>query len=358
MPHSWILENVPLAPYTTLGIGGPARFLAQATDERHVVEALDFAGSRRLPLFILGGGSNILISDSGFQGLVLHIALRGIRHHGSGESGIFTAAAGEDWDSVVRMAVERNWAGIECLSGIPGTVGGTPVQNVGAYGEEVSEVIVGVRVLDREKRSISELGNSQCGFTYRTSIFNTTERNRYIVLSVTYALRVNGKPRIDYSDLQRHFAGQSRVPSLADVREAVRSIRASKAMLLLPGDPDCRSAGSFFKNPIVTEADYLEIQDTARRCELVSRDQAVPRYRAPGGKVKLAAAWLIERSGFSKGYGRGRAGLSTKHTLALVNRGGATAEDLLDLAREIQTGVKRTFGVDLVPEPVFVGFDS
>src|SRR5688572_9445534 len=174
MPHSWILENAPLAPYTTLGIGGPARYLAQATDESHVVEALNFADSRAVPLFILGGGSNILISDSGFRGLVLHIALRGIRHHGSGESGTFTAAAGEDWDPVVRMAVERNWAGIECLSGIPGTVGGTPVQNVGAYGAEVSEVIVGVRVLDREKRSISELANAQCGFTYRTSIFNTT----------------------------------------------------------------------------------------------------------------------------------------------------------------------------------------
>jgi UDP-N-acetylmuramate dehydrogenase len=222
----------------------------------------------------------------------------------------------------------------------------------------VSEVIVGVRVLERDKRSISELDAAQCGFTYRTSIFNTTQRNRYIVLSVTYALRVNGTPRIAYADLQRHFAGKPGVPSLAEVRDAVRSIRASKAMLLLPGDPDCRSAGSFFKNPIVSEADYLEIQETARRRDLVSPGQAVPRYGAPDSKVKLPAAWLIERSGFSKGYGRGKAGLSTKHTLALVNRGGATAENMLDLAREIQDGVKSTFGVDLVPEPVFVGFDS
>src|SRR5262249_22580917 len=171
------------------------------------------------------------------------------------------------------------------------------------------------------------------------------------------ALRVNGKPRIDYSDLRRYFAGKSGDPSLADVRDAVRSIRASKAMLLLPGDPDCRSAGSFFKNPIVSEAAYVAIQETARRRSFLSLSQALPRYPAPDGNVKLAAAWLIEKSGFSKGYGRARVGLSSKHTLALVNRGGATAEDVLNLAREIQTGVSSVFGVDLVPEPVFVGFD-
>jgi UDP-N-acetylmuramate dehydrogenase len=354
---SWIFENVPLAPFTTLGIGGPARFLAEATEENRVLEALDFAANRGIPVFILGGGSNTLIADSGFPGLVLRVALYGIRHHGSGQSGIFTAAAGEDWDPVVRMAVERNWAGIECLSGIPGTVGGTPVQNVGAYGEEVSEVIVSVRLLDREKRSILELGNAQCGFTYRTSLFNTTMRDRYIVLSVTYALRVNGKPRIDYSDLQRYFAGTPGDTSLTAVREAVLSIRAGKAMLLIPGDPDSRSAGSFFKNPIVSEAAYLEIQEAARRGGFLSPAQTLPRYKAPVGNVKVPAAWLIERSGFPKGYARGRVGLSSKHTLALVNRGGATAKDVLNLAREIQTGVKRTFGVDLVPEPVFVGFD-
>jgi UDP-N-acetylmuramate dehydrogenase len=354
---SWILENVPLAPFTTLGIGGPARFLVQATEEDRVLEALDFADNRGIPVFILGGGSNTLIADSGFPGLVLRVALYGIRHHDSGQNGVFTAAAGEDWDPVVRMAVERNWAGIECLSGIPGTVGGTPVQNVGAYGEEVSEVIVNVRVLDREKRSISELSNAQCGFTYRTSIFNTTMRDRYIVLSVTYALRVNGKTQIEYSDLQRYFAGRPGNPSLAEVREAVLDIRASKAMLLISGDSDSRSAGSFFKNPIVSEAAYLEIQETARRSGFLSDAEALPRYKAPNG-VKVPAAWLIERSGFPKGYRRGRVGLSSKHTLALVNRGGGTAEDVLNLAREIQTGVRTTFGVDLIPEPVFVGFES
>jgi UDP-N-acetylmuramate dehydrogenase len=255
-----------------------------------------------------------------------------------------------DWDPLVGLCVERNLAGVECLSGIPGSVGGTPVQNVGAYGQEVSEGLVSVRAYDRFKDSVVELSREQCEFTYRSSVFNTSAKDRYIVLQVTYSLSTNGSPSLRYPDVQREFEGHTSPPTLTEVRAAVRRIRARKAMLLVDGDPDCRSAGSFFKNPIITEKEYLELQGRA--------GSNVPRYPASGGKVKTAAAWLIEQAGFSKGYSLGPAGLSTKHTLALVNKGDARAEDILRLAREIRLRVRDKFGIELFPEPVFVGFDS
>jgi UDP-N-acetylmuramate dehydrogenase len=344
-----IHENVALAPLTTLGIGGPARFFAEARDEQSASAALAFAAERALPLFVLGGGSNVLVADEGFPGLVLHICIRGVSEKKAEDKVIFTLGAGEEWDCFVRAAVERGLGGVECLSGIPGTVGGTPIQNVGAYGQEVSETIAAVRVCDRAARQILTLSNAECGFSYRHSTFLSSARDRYIVLSVTYALPVDGRPQVSYPDVQKHFAS-STPPTLRAVREAVRAIRASKAMLLVPGDPDCRSAGSFFKNPVIREEQYAALN---------ARSPApVPRYpvRNGAGLVKVPAAWLIERAGFHKGYGPGPVGLSSKHTLALVNRGGATARDVLALMREIRDAVHERFGILLAPEPQFVGF--
>lgn len=347
-----IQEDVLLAPLTTLGIGGPARLFVEARDEATALGALAFAEKKGLRGFVLGGGSNILVADEGFSGLVVRMAIRGVSEQVAGDKVILTAGAGEDWDCLVNSAVERGLGGVECLSGVPGTVGGTPIQNVGAYGQEVSETIVSVRACDRATRRIVELSNAECGFSYRHSIFLTSARDRYIVLSVTYALPVDARPAVNYADVRKYFAGSATLPTLRAVREAVRAIRASKAMLLVPGDPDCRSAGSFFKNPIVSEQEYRKISARA--------PAPVPRYpvRNGAGRVKLPAAWLIERAGFHKGYGRGPVGLSTKHTLALVNRGGATARDVLELMREIQNGVQARLGVRLAPEPQFVGFPA
>jgi UDP-N-acetylmuramate dehydrogenase len=348
-------EHVPLAPFTTLGIGGPARHFAEAETESHVVEALDFARKRLLPVFVLGGGSNILVSDAGFKGLVLRIALRGIRRKGDD---LVVACAGEEWDYFVRWCVERNLAGIECLSGIPGSVGGTPVQNVGAYGQEVGEIITMVRAWDRARQQALELTAQDCGFAYRSSVFNAAGRNRYIVLSVTFALRPGAAPRTTYPDLIRHFADRPNPPGLVDMREAVLEIRRSKSMVIRPEDPNAKSAGSFFKNPFVPEQLAMRAEEAARARGSLQRSEIMPRYPMKDGSVKLSAAWLIERAGFSRGYGTGRVGLSSRHTLALVNRGGATAEELLGLMHKIQDEVRAIFGVILEPEPVFVGFEN
>jgi UDP-N-acetylmuramate dehydrogenase len=337
-------EHVPLAPYTTFCIGGPARFFADATSEAEILEAVDFARTRNLPLFILGGGSNLLVSDAGFSGLVLHIAIRGIAE----DAGLFRVSAGEGWDHFVSLAVTRNYAGIECLAGIPGTVGGTPVQNVGAYGQEVSETIAAVRVIDLTRLEIEELSPAACGFSYRRSIFNSTERGRYIVTRVDYALKRDHPPRLSYADLKRAFPGPD-PPSLFEVSAAVREIRRQKGMLIVPDDPDCRSAGSFFKNPIVTSAHYSRI--TADFAD------SVPHYAASDGYIKLPAAWLVEQAGFPKGYILGPAGISSRHTLALINRGEARAADILALRDRVVAAVQSKFGIHLEPEPVFLGLE-
>ena len=344
-----VQENLPLSPWTTFGVGGPARYFLDARSEAEVIDGLDFAATRKLPVFILGGGSNLLVSDRGFQGLVLRVGIEGTIW----ENDQLRAAAGQDWDAVVAACVDRDMGGVECLSGIPGLVGGTPVQNVGAYGQEVADVLTAVRVLDRQTGTLAELSRAQCGFEYRTSIFNTSQRDRYIVLSVGYALRKGAPPQVKYPDLLKRFEGRAEPPSLTEVRQVVREIRRAKGMLIdvsTGGDPDCRSAGSFFKNPIVTEAEYLRIQNEAQ--------EPVPRYPAGTGKVKTSAAWLIERAGFKKGFAIGPAAVSAKHTLALTNRGGAQAADIVRLAREIRRGVEVTFGLRLAPEPVFVGFEE
>jgi UDP-N-acetylmuramate dehydrogenase len=343
------LSDILLAPYTTFKIGGPARWFAEAASEADIVEGVKFARERELPLFVLGGGSNLLVSDAGFGGLVLRIALRGISQFYESDRLIFKVAAGEGWDDFVGHAVAVDCAGVECLAGIPGTVGGTPVQNVGAYGQEVSQTIVGVRALDLRSNEFVEIDALACGFAYRQSLFNTSQKGRYIVTRVDYSLHSGGSPTLNYADLKRHFAGRDSVPSLAEVAKAVRQIRRSKGMFLVAGDPDCASAGSFFKNPVV---DWDKLAAIAAA---VPPGTVLPQYPAGEGKVKLAAAWLLEQAGFEKGYGSGRAGLSSRHTLALINRGGASAEDVLRLSGEIVAGVEAKFGVKLEREPVVLG---
>jgi UDP-N-acetylmuramate dehydrogenase len=345
-------ENIPLAPLTTFQVGGPARDFVDAHSDHEVSEAVAYAAARKLPLFVLGGGSNLLVSDNGWPGLVLKVSVAGVEFEGDRQKMVFHAGAGESWDDLVALAVSKNCGGIECLSGIPGAVGGTPVQNVGAYGQEVSETITRVRALEIATGQAVELTNADCEFSYRSSIFNTTRRGQYIVLEVSYLLHRDGDPRIEYADLKKFFAS-SENPTLQQVRDAVRSIRQSKAMLLVSGDEDCRSAGSFFKNPIVSAAEADRVQALA---EKLTPGKTLPRYPAADGLVKLAAAWLVEQSGFSKGYSLGPVGISGKHTLAIVNRGGATAKDILALKDEIEKKVFDVWGLTLQPEPVFVGF--
>ncbi len=358
-----IQENIPLAPLTTLQVGGVARYFAELKREDDVREAVQFAKTRSLPLFVLGGGSNLVIADVGWPGLVLRIALGGIAsppaNDASGNAVLFNVGAGVNWDDFVAQTVAQNCAGIECLSGIPGSVGGTPVQNVGAYGQEVADTIESVRALDlrnldsREDR-IVVLPKPACGFRYRASVFNGTERDRYIILRVNYRLKRGGTPNLKYADLQKRFAENSRkgkTPSLAEIRAAVREIRRSKGMLIVPGDADCRSAGSFFKNPVLGEAQF---KDLAARAALRGLD--VPTYPALEAQHKVSAAWLVEHSGFSKGYVAGAAGISNKHALALINRGDAKASDIVGLKDNIQHGVQEAWGILLESEPVFVGF--
>lgn len=345
-----IQENVALAPYTTLQVGGPARFFIEARTEEQIGDALLFARERSLEVFVLGGGSNLLVADAGWPGVVLRIAIEGKTTYLKAGKQVFVAGAGEDWDKLVSFSVSQNCAGIECMSGIPGTVGGTPVQNVGAYGQEVKDTITTVRVLDTITLELRDMAACDCGFAYRTSIFNSSEKGRFIVTQVSFALTPGGSPKIEYADLKRYF-GERSAPTLREVRDAVRSIRSTKGMLIRADDSDSRSAGSFFKNPIVPQTEYERIGAL-----LICKDQKPPSFPAPAGSVKISAAWLVERSGFQRGYTDGRVGISRKHSLAIVNRGGATADDVVRLKNKVQEGVFQTFGVLLQPEPVFVGF--
>jgi len=349
-----IQENIPLAPLTTLQVGGAARYFAQAQREDDVREAVEFAKTRQFPLFVLGGGSNLVIADSGWPGLVLQIAIGGLTSESSRDAVLFSVGAGQHWDDFVEHAVTQNCAGIECLSGIPGSVGGTPVQNVGAYGQEVADTIESVRVLDTKDNRIAVLPKPACGFRYRSSIFNRDghggERGRYIILKVNYRLKRGGAPSLKYADLQKHFA-DTKAPTLAAVRDAVRQIRRSKGMLIVPGDEDCRSAGSFFKNPVLSET---QLQDLAQRAQ--SKGLEIPHYPALDALHKVSAAWLVEHSGFARGFRLGPAGISNKHALALINTGDATAADILRLKEAIQQAVEQAWGVLLEPEPVLVGF--
>src|SRR5438445_9005187 len=322
-----VSENVPLADHCTMGVGGPARYFVEARDEAAVLAAFAWARAGGLVLRVLGGGSNLLVADEGVDGLVVKIALRGTETREVAGAVELTAAAGEPWDDLVCRSVERGWAGLECLSGIPGLVGATPIQNVGAYGQEVGETLVSVRAIDTRTGRAVTLSHAECRFTYRDSLFKSGEPGRFIVLGVTLRLRGNGEPTVRYDEVKRDVDARGlRRPSLGDVRASVLAIRRSKSMVIDAGDENARSCGSFFTNPIVSRAD-------ADRVQALAGEPAMPRYPQPDGSVKLAAAWLIERAGFRKGERAGAVGLSTRHALAVVAHAGALASDVLAFAR-------------------------
>jgi UDP-N-acetylmuramate dehydrogenase len=336
-----------LADFTTLRLGGPAGRLVEASDEAEIVAAVQAADEGGTPLLILAGGSNLVVADAGFPGTVLRIASRGIAEDGDR----IVVAAGEPWDPFVARCVVAGRAGIECLSGIPGSVGATPIQNVGAYGQEVADTIVSVRAYDRAHARVDEMPAADCGFRYRSSVFKRTP-GRWVVLAVTYHL--SGQPAsqpIRYAELARALGvAEGETAPLADVRSAVLALRRRKGMVLEPGDPDTVSAGSFFTNPVLDPAAFTALE--AR----LDDGAKPPRFPQPDGTVKTSAAWLIERAGFGRGYGDpATVAISGKHTLALTNRGAGTTEQLVALAREIADGVRERFGVELEPEPVFVG---
>ncbi len=337
-----------LAGLTTLGVGGPARWYARAESVHEVREADAWAREQGMPLTVLGGGSNVLIADEGFAGLVMRVCSLGISHSSDGADVLVKAAAGESWDDVVAWAVAHELAGIECLSGIPGTVGGTPIQNVGAYGQEVSRAIESVVVFDRTTRTTMPLAPEACEFGYRTSRFKTRDVGRFVICEVTFRLR-RGVPTISYPDLIRYFGERGmRMPTLADVRNAVLTVRRSKGMVIDVTDVDTRSVGSFFTNPVVAEDAVDEIERQVH--------QRPPAYAAGPGLMKVPAAWLLEHAGFRRGYGKGSVGLSSKHPLAIINRGGASARAIVGFAAAIKRSVADKFGVSLVPEAAFIGF--
>jgi UDP-N-acetylmuramate dehydrogenase len=335
-----------------LGVGGPARYFVEVHDEAGLLDAVAWAQHRGLPVRVLGGGSNLVVADEGVDALVARIALRGVASREAPGAVELTAAAGEPWDDLVRVTVERGWAGLECLSGIPGLVGATPIQNVGAYGQEVSDTVTAVRVLDTRGGRILTLGARECGFAYRDSRFRSVEPGRWVVLTVTYRLRPDGAPTVRYADVVQHLAARNPAsPSLADVRESVLAVRRAKSMVLDPHDDNRRSCGSFFMNPIVSAAECA-------RVEALARDPGMPRWREPDGRVKLSAAWLIERAGFRRGEVDGAVGLSSRHTLAVVAHEGARARDVVAFAGKLRARVLERFGVRLTPEPVFWGLPA
>jgi len=332
-----------------MGLGGPARYFVHARDEAAVAAALAWARARSLPLQALGSGSNIVVADEGVPALVVKIDLRGISAREVGGAVELTAGAGEPWDDLVRASVERGWAGLECLSGIPGLVGATPIQNVGAYGQDVSATVTVVRALDTHDGSIQTLSNRDCGFAYRDSRFRSGEPGRFLVLAVTYRLAPGGTPTIRYADVIEHLGSRGVASAtLADVRESVIAIRRSKSMVLDANDPNRRSCGSFFTNPIVSAA-------AADRAAAGEPGSTMPRWPEHDGRVKLSAAWLIEHAGFARGHDAGPVGLSTRHALAIVARDGARASDVVAFARRLQMAVEERFGVRLEVEPVFWG---
>ena len=338
-------ERVALAPYTTLGVGGPARWFVEATDEATLREALAWSRARSVALRMLGGGSNVVVADAGIEALVVRVGLRGVTTREAGRVVDITAAAGEPWDDLVALAVARGWAGLECLSGIPGLVGATPLQNVGAYGQEVSDTGVAVRALDTTTGDAVTLSPAECGFAYRDSAFKSREPGRYVVLAVTYRLQPGAAPTLGYADVERAVAARGlTAPTLADVRASVLAIRRTKSMVLDPGDPNRRSCGSFFTNPIVAAADADQVAQRAG-------EATMPRWPQADGGVKLSAAWLIERAGFRRGQREGAVGLSTAHALAIVAHDGARAADVLGFARRLQASVAERFGVRLALEP-------
>ena len=350
-----VTTHAPLAPLTTLRLGGPADRLVTVDGEDDLVDAVREADAARERLLLLAGGSNLVIADEGFPGLVVRVATRGVRSAADGDRVRMTVQAGEEWDAVVAEAVAEGLQGVECLSGIPGSTGATPIQNVGAYGQDVSATVTEVRVLDRRTGAVEDLPPEACGFAYRSSAFKGSET--HAVLAVTFALPrspTRTAEPVRYAELARALdVPIGATAPLEDVREAVLRLRRAKGMVIDPADPDSVSAGSFFTNPILPATDFAALE--RRAAERLGDAAPPPRFPEPDGRVKTSAAWLIERAGFTRGYGDGRIGISAKHTLALVNRGGGTAAELVALAREIAGGVRDAFGVALAPEPTLVG---
>ncbi len=342
---------VPLAPFTTLGVGGAAARFTRATTEAELLRALAWADEAGQRVRLIGGGSNLVVADEGVDGLVVAAALTGLEISEGASGARIVAGAGESWDDVVRRSVERGLAGIEALSGIPGLAGATPIQNVGAYGQDVSQSITEVRVIDRTSGTVETLAADACGFAYRDSRLKSAEPDRFFVVSVTFEL-ARRAPVIRYAELAHDLASRGiDAPDVAEVRRSVIALRRKKSMVIDPGDTNRRSCGSFFVNPVVDAGTADSVRERASGAD-------VPRWDEPDGRVKLSAGWLIERAGFPRGLRDGNAGLSSKHALAIVAHDGATARDVVRLARRVRAGVEDRFGVRLIPEPVFWGFDA
>jgi UDP-N-acetylmuramate dehydrogenase len=348
-----IIENRPLKALTTFDAGGPARYFAAVSCDEDVVSALGFAKAKGVPFFVLGGGSNLLISDAGFPGLVIHNRIKGIESAFDEDSVIVSAGAGEEWPAFVDLCVGKNWQGIECLAGIPGTTGASPAQNIGAYGQDVSEIIVGVEAIDSDSGMSVLFSNKQCGFVYRGSIFNSTASGKYVITGVDFRLAVNGAPKLSYRELKDRLDQDSAV-TLSKVRNTVIDIRAGKGLLSGEGNDSFKCAGSFFKNPVVPAERFGDIQESVMRaggCD----EWAWPLENS---RVKLSAACLIQSAGYGRGYTSGNVGISPLHSLILINRGGAAAEEIVGLATDIKQKVAEKFGVILEPEVRLVGFPS
>ncbi|HET9102563.1 MAG TPA: UDP-N-acetylmuramate dehydrogenase [Solirubrobacteraceae bacterium] len=346
-------RGVPLAGLTTIGLGGPATRLIEATADDQIIEAVAGADAAGEPLLLIAGGSNLVVADAGFDGTVIRILSRGVAAREVGGRVRMTVAAGEPWDELVQGSAHDGLAGIECLAGIPGSTGATPIQNVGAYGQQVASTVVAVRAYDRRAGCVVQLAAADCGFGYRTSRFRSDAR--FVVLEVTYELERSVRARpLRYPELARALGvGPGERPPLAEVREAVLALRATKGMVLSAHDPDSVSAGSFFLNPILPADAFAALERRVK--DRLGEAVSPPAWPERDGATKTSAAWLIERAGFPRGYGEGRVGISTKHTLALVNRGGASTAELLALAREIRRGVSDAFAVTLEPEPTLIG---
>jgi UDP-N-acetylmuramate dehydrogenase len=340
-----VKSDVALADWCTLSVGGPARWFREARSETDAIDALRWAAERDAPVLVLGGGSNLVIADGGFPGLVLKIAIDGVSAVELGPNVRFAVGSGEEWDPFVARTVADNCAGLECLSGIPGLAGGTPVQNVGAYGQDVAATIRSVRAIDREAQRVVTLATAECGFGYRTSRFKHADAGRFIVTGVEFVLARDGAPNITYADVIKYFDGAATPPALQAVREAILEIRSRKGMVIKEGNPANRSCGSFFVNPVISRNHFARIGDA-------------PHYPAGEDRVKVPAAWLIEQAGFRKGHTAGPVGISPFQAQGLMNRGGATAGDVVGLAVDIKRAVWDRFGIALVPEPVFVGFEN
>ncbi|HYE22773.1 MAG TPA: UDP-N-acetylmuramate dehydrogenase [Verrucomicrobiae bacterium] len=335
-----------LAPLTTFGVGGVARYFVEVFSEHTLSQAVDFAKQNRAPIFLLGGGSNILVSDAGFNGMVIQNKIKGSKI--DARLGLVVSSAGEDWDRLVENCITQKLAGVECLSGIPGSVGGAVVQNIGAYGQTFGNVVARVRVFDTRTKKFKELDRSQCGFEYRNSLFKQNI-GRFIIISVMFKLKPGGAPNTSYQDLKEIFG--DRVPSLSEVRDSVLEIRAGKGMVINPKYESYKSAGSFFRNPVIDQNLFDRI-----RPELEQGSPSKPWFwPAEHNKIKISAAYLIGKAGFPKGYKEENVGISPKQNLAIINRGEATASEIYNFAQKIKRSVLERFGVELVEEVIFVG---